>query len=85
MQGCVNVTSLTLKGLCVHACGATYYILATDNIYIFNNIGFQMCPQIKAKNYDKVEKVSICYRMEATFWIYWSYEIVFDTHIGVRP
>lgn len=43
-----------------------------------------MCPQIKAKNYDKVEKVSI-YRMEATFWIYWSYEIVLDTHIGVRP
>lgn len=45
-----------------------------------------MCPQIKAKNYDKVEKVSICYRMEATFWIYWLYEmIVMDTSIGVSP
>lgn len=43
--------------------------LDTDNNFFFflNNIGFQMCPQIKAKNYDKVEKVSICYRMEATF------------------
>jgi len=40
-----------------------------------------MCPQIKAKNYDKVEKVSICYRMEATFWIYWLSEIiVMDIH-----
>ncbi len=30
---------------------------------LFNNIGFQMCPQIKAKNYDKVEKVRV-YRMK---------------------
>lgn len=45
-----------------------------------------MCPQIKAKNYDKVEKVSICSRMEVTFCIYWLYEIiVIDTSIGVSP
>lgn len=42
--------------------------LATD--HVFNNIGFQMCPQIKAKNYDKVEKVSVCFGMEATCGIY---------------
>lgn len=25
----------------------------------FNNDGFEICPQVKAKNYDKVEKVSV--------------------------
>lgn len=61
MQSCVNVTLLTLKGLCVHVCGANQSCCRPS---LFNNIGFQMCPQIKAKNYDKVEKVSICYRMK---------------------
>lgn len=53
----------------VCACVWSNLVLILTIIFFFflNNIGFQMCPQIKAKNYDKVEKVSICYRMEATF------------------
>ncbi len=54
-QGCVNVTLLTLKGLCVWSKSVSS---------LFNNISFQMCPQIKVKNYDKVEKVSVCYHMK---------------------
>lgn len=57
MHSCVNVTLLMLKGLC----GANQSYCRPS---LFNNIGFQMCPQIKVKNYDKVEKVSVCYRMK---------------------
>lgn len=54
----MNFTLLIL--VCARICGKydhspTFFPRAES---CFNNAGFAICPQIKAKNYDKVEKVS---------------------------
>lgn len=44
--------------MCVCDEDMTILILFPRAESCFNNAGFEICPQIKAKNYDKVEKVS---------------------------
>lgn len=72
---CVKFTLLIWKGLCVcvsegvcmHAC-LSIYTMETPACWI--NTSFTLCPQIKAKNYDKVEKVSANHTKVPSHWPY---------------
>lgn len=55
------------EGVCMRAC-LSIYTMETPACWI--NTSFTLCPQIKAKNYDKVEKVSANHTKVPSHWPY---------------